>query len=437
MSAPLPPGQSGWPVLGEALGFAANPYAFIADRVANHGPVVRSRILAQDLAILAGPTAAAAFLDEENVRRKGGLPPHAAALFGDGVVNQLDGEAHRRRKRHLMNALDHHALAHYLPASRELLRTRLAAWRAAGEVGFEAEANRASLALNLSNFLGIAATDDELAAGVKGYSDFGKALVGLPIAFPGSALARARKFNAEMHARFEATVAARRATPTGDGASRMVASEVEGERLSDREIALELQHALFASSGLPAWFALAVRTLSEQPALDDALRAEVSGLPADPSGRQYAEADLLNRFILELKRTGLVIPITAFGVARRDFEVEGHTVPKGWLVVWATCASHTDPKVAPYTSAGTFDPERYAAPREEHRPLHHFAPQGPGEALTSHRCAGVEYSTFILQIFLVELLRGPKFTLPPQDLSLDTSELPARHKGGLRVRFEA
>lgn len=435
MTSPLPPGSTGWPIVGEALAFAADPFQFVASRVAVHGPVLRTRVMDKHLAILSGPEAAAAFLDEANVKREGGLPPHAAALFGAGVVNQVDGAAHRRRKRHLMAALDGAALAHYLPEARKLLRARLARWHKAGDVRLEVEAGLASTELTLANLTGIREDDATLARYIERYVDFAKALLGLPLALPGTPLRRARRFNDEMRARFREIAAARRVSPTGDGVSRMVASEVDGERLSDHDVALELQHAVFAAGGLWSWFAHGARVLAERPDVEAPLREEVAALPADPTGREYAEAPRLGRFVREVKRTGPLIPITAIGVARRDFDVGGCTVKEGWLVTWATLASHNDPRLAPYTEPDRFDPERYAPPRSEGAAPNTFAPQGPGEALTSHRCAGVEYSTLILQVFFVELLRGPRFTLPPQDLSLDTSAMPARHRGGLRVKF--
>lgn len=430
---PLPDGSTGWPVVGEALAFGANPFAFMAERVARHGAVARSRLLDKQLAILAGPEAAAAFIDEANVLRAGGLPPHAAALFGRGVVNQIDGDAHRRRKRHLMRALDAEALAHYLPEIRSRIRRRVGRWVAAGELGLQDACILLTLELTLANFVGLAPDDAALARWAKGYEDFGRALFGLPLPLPGTPLARARAFTAKTLATFETIVETRRAAPTGDAASRLVASEVDGERLATADIARELQHLEFAAGGMWGWFCYGARMLAQDPALASPLRALAATLPADPSPRDLVQASALVDFVREVKRLGLVIPMTALGIAQRDFAVAGRRIPKGWLVVWSTCASHVCPGLAPYASPERFDPSRHA--RGEGSATHHYAPQGPGEALTSHRCGGVEYSTLVLLQFFTELLRAPAISLPAQDLTMDLSRIPAQWRGGLRVRF--
>ncbi|MBA2665213.1 MAG: cytochrome P450 [Bradymonadaceae bacterium] len=430
---PLPPGSTGWPLVGEALALTANPFKFMGDRATRHGVVTRSRLMNKDLAILAGPEAAAIFLDEANIRRAGGLPPHAADLFGAGVVNQIDGDEHRRRKRHLMHTVDAEALAHYLPVIRRHVRARVAQWSKAGEIKLQDACIVLTQELIFANFAGLEPDEATLLRYARGYADFGKALFGLPLALPGTPLARARAFSQEMRQTFSQVVEARRTAPTGDGVSRLVASEVDGEHLATQDIARELQHLMFAASGLSAWFCYGAQALAQDDTLADRLRAVVSQLGADPSGRELLESPELVAFVREVKRLALLIPITAIGVARQDFAVAGHRIPKGWLVLWSTYASHTSANVAPYASAERFDPSRYE--RGEGEAPHHFAPQGPGEALTSHRCAGVEYSTLVLLQFFVELLRAPRLTLPAQDLSIDMSQLPASWRSGLRVRF--
>lgn len=432
-SLPLPPGSTGWPLVGEALKLGANSFAFMGERTTQHGAVARSRLMNKDLAILAGPNTADAFLDESNVQRAGGLPPHAAALFGSGVVNQIDGDAHRRRKQHLMRALDAVALASYLPEIRSSIRARVHAWTAAGEVRLQDECIALTLEMIFANFAGIHPDADALKRYAQGMNDFGRALFGLPLALPGTPLARARVFVTETRALLTQIIESRRTNGTTDAISRLIASDVEGERLSTEDIAKEVLHLTFAASGLWAWMCFGAQTLASNAALESRLRAVVATLPADPSGRQLFETEALNAFVHEVKRLGLIIPITAVGVARRDFEVGGYRVPKGWLVLWTTYGSHHSAGVAPYSAPETFDIDRYA--RGEGTERHHFAPQGPGEALTSHRCGGVEYSTLALSQFFVELLRAPKLRVVPQDLTMDMSRLPASWKDGLRVRF--
>lgn len=433
--APLPPGSTGIPWLGEAHHLARDPFAFVRDRAASHGTVARSRLLGRDLILLSGPSTAPAFVDPENIRRAGGLPPHAAALFGAGVVNQIDGDAHRVRKAHLMAALGPEALAALLPVVRERLRARIAAWAAKGEVSLQAEARLAGMALTYENFTGLVEGDDRLAEIGKGYADFGSALVGLPFALPGTALRRAQRFVEAQKAVYADVVRQRRAAPGNDVVSRLLGSEVDGQRLADEDLVLELQHLVFAASGLWAWFCVGAEVLARDTALAERLRAAIAGLPAEPSGRQYVECELLTGFVMEVKRVAMIVPFTAIGVAKRDFVVDGFKVPAKALVAWSTHASHVTPKVAPYSDPARFDADRYGAGRQEHAAPHAFAPQGPGQPLTSHRCAGVEYTTLVLEVFFVELLRGSTFTVPEQDLSLDSSSIPAHWPSGLRVRF--
>jgi retinoid hydroxylase len=430
---PLPPGSKGLPLLGEAAAIASNPYAFIAERVTRHGAVSRSRLMNRDLAILAGPEAAAAFLDEHNVRRAGGLGPPAGELFGAGVVNQLDASAHRRRKQHLMAALDAKALEHYLPEIRRFVRARLERWHAAGQIDLQDESIIFNQQLVFGNFVGLELDDATLRRYARGFTDFGKALFGLPIGLPGTPLARARVFRAELLEALSRVTEARRKEPTGDAASRLVGSVVDGEQLTTTDIALELQHLLFAASGLWAWFCYGTKALATDEALAQGLRAVAARLSEEPSGRELMECAELVAFVREVKRLALVLPITPTGVALKDFAVGGYRIPKGWLVLWATCASHTVPGVAPYESPERFDPTRYA--RGEGAGPNHFAPQGPGEALTSHRCGGVEYSTLVLLQFFAALLRGPNIRMQTQNLRMDETQLPARWKGGLQASF--
>lgn len=83
-----------------------------------------------------------------------------------------------------------------------------------------------------------------------------------------------------------------------------------------------------------------------------------------------------------------------------------------------------------------FDPGRFDPGRAEH--LRHefaFVPQGAGDMQHSHVCAGIEYTTVLLSAFIIELLRGYEWSLPPQDLDFVWAKIPAEPRSGLMVDF--
>jgi cytochrome P450 len=75
----------------------------------------------------------------------------------------------------------------------------------------------------------------------------------------------------------------------------------------------------------------------------------------------------------------------AFAVYREaleTFEFGGHTIEEGSDVLVFTTATHADPRY--FEKPAVFDIDRYAAPRNEHRQGHCFAPYGGGP----HICLG-------------------------------------------------
>lgn len=62
-------------------------------------------------------------------------------------------------------------------------------------------------------------------------------------------------------------------------------------------------------------------------------------------------------------------------------------------------------------------------------------PHGPGKPETSHHCAGTDYASQLVRVFLVTLLRGYTVELPEQDHGYVWSRLTPDPKDGLRARF--
>src|SRR5207244_4642619 len=106
----------------------------------------------------------------------------------------------------------------------------------------------------------------------------------------------------------------------------------------------------------------------------------------------------LGQFVMEVKRLSPILP-AVFGQVKMDFEVNGVRVPAGWRVLWAVYSTNIFRQS--FKDRRRFDPDRFSTPPQN--PFV-YVPQGGGPA-TGHRCGGLEYSTLLLEVFLITLLR--------------------------------
>jgi cytochrome P450 len=436
--APLPPGRRGLPFLGEITKFLADGFGFVEERTRRLGPVFKTRILGRPTAVIVGPDAAGRFIDESHVQREGAMLPHIQTLFGGRSLPVLDGEEHRERKAFVMSAFTREALAAYLPEIQARVDAALASWSGAGELSWLDGFKRLALETICSTIIGVPpgptfdalARDYELVVG--GFSS-------LPIPLPGTAYTRATRALDRILAVYEKNIEEHLARPRDDGLSRILAarSARDGRQIGVEEAKRELHHIVVAGLIVWAWFVSAVTELDRHPEVRARLRAEVSTLPPGPlrlegiMGCRY-----LRQVSMELRRVSPVVHVF-FGKARDTFELAGHRIPRGWMVLWGIRSSHLRAEI--YSEPETFDPERFSPARhEQDRHEHAFVPNGAGDAHRAHKCAGYEFAPLFLDVFLVELLRGgARWTFTPgQDFTLDFSKVPPQPRGGLRARVE-
>jgi retinoid hydroxylase len=433
-SSPLPPGGAGLPLLGETLPFLKDGFGFVADRAARHGPIFRTRILGRPTAVLAGPDASGRFIDSE-VQRAGSMPPHVQELFGGNALPLLDGDPHLSRKTFILAAFTREALASYLPAIESQVGEALGRWAGQQEVVWIPELKRLAIEVICATVMGIPPGPDTEAL----RRDYGlvlHAFSALPIPLPGTTFSRGRAALGRILARFGAAVEEHQRNAHDDGLSRILAAtDAAGRRIGVEECKAELHHLIIAGLIVFAELAATVMQLTRHPEVRRRLQAEVEALPAGAgmSLESLAGAPYLMQVVMEIKRLCPILPVL-FGKARESFEFKGHTVPAGWMVLWAHQLSHLSPEV--YTDPERFDPERFSAARAEHRRHPYaFVPHGAGPA-HGHRCPGTDLATCLMQVFTVELLRGYDWELVAgQDLDYDWSLIPPEPKDGLRARL--
>ncbi len=432
MNTPLPPGNPGLPFLGETLALLADPYQFQTERRLRYGPVFRSRILGREFAFLSGPEGMEAFLDPERVSRQNGHPGHVGELFAGKNMGMLDGPRPAVLKRAMLSAFTPEHLERYLAELRPLFSQSLQAWAARGGGALEVELQRLAVSAIARNVLGLEG-GPQLESLFQNYLRLTAGFLSPPINLPGTTYRRALAARDAVVRHLGELVVARRAAPCADGLSAMLqAPPADGRALDDLEVVLELNHMFIAGYIVYALFAELMMRLAADPALAARVEAEIMGLPEALSIASLGRSTLLTHLIMEAKRTAPIVPF-AFGSAAKTFTHAGFLVPEGWGVQLALTLSNSDPAV--FTQPEQFDPDRYAAPREEHRKHPHaWHPQGSGPP-EGHRCLGVEYSTLVTELFLIELVRGYRYRLPPGPAARRWNLIPAGFVDGFKVEL--
>lgn len=432
-----PPGDTGLPLLGETLPFLKDQFHFIEERQGRFGKVFRSHILFKDTVLLVGPEGVRVFNDESKVQRQGGMAPHIADFFGGTSLPLLDGALHRQRKQQVMGAFGRAALAQYAPVMEDVVARYLARWSAAGEATITEELKNLALEVIARTMVG-SDGGAEFEANVRDFKVMVKAFTAIPVPLPGTAFAKAKAAQARIFDRYRAVLAERTAKPTDDGLSRMLAQTAEdGTRIAGEDALKELHHFNLAGYITFAHMAHGLVALAQDDALRERLRAEIAEHIG--SGPVTLEAlhgmPLLENVTKEMKRRAPFVAVS-FGKAKSEFTVDGKTVPAGWMVMLCNYAGGNDPDI--FAAPERFDPDRYAEPRSEHlKDPAGFAPQGLGEPLKGHKCAGVDYSSILMKIFVVRLVRDYDTKLPPQDLAYRWELIPPEYRSGLRVALTA
>ena len=270
-----------------------------------------------------------------------------------------------------------------------------------------------------------------MVAHVNDYGMITRAFGAVPIDVPCSDYGRSLRAVDRSLERLTRVVVDHRHRRTNDGLSLILQASSQLEpKLTDRDIARELHHMVLAGFIVFVEFAGLVIELGRRPRVRRRLLNEV--LTHAPSGpvslEQMARMPYLHQVCLETKRLTPVVPF-AIGMAKRDFEFSGYRIPQGYMLGHILYAAMQDPDV--FDNPSKFDSDRFADETDEHK-LPNLVPQGAGEFYgRGHLCAGLDFSTQLMRIFALYLVRDYEWVFSKQDLSFDTTQLPPVPTDGL------
>jgi cytochrome P450 len=429
---PTPPGSLGWPLVGETIAFARDPRAFFEDRFRRHGEVFKTHVFGHPLVCLSGPKALDFLADEHYFTRVDASPAPVRALLGEDALPFIDAPAHRKRKRLLLQALGEGALAPQVPVVEAIVRRYARKWERLGRFAWVPQLKSMGFAIGDSVFLGASPDGGNLAI-ERALTAFVDGELALPLPFPCTAYGRAGAARDTLLAHVRRVIAARRSTPGEDVVSRAVAArDEEGDGLTERELAMELVHFLFAAHSA-LWAALAHLglVLAGNPAIAEHARAEVLRVvPSGPlSWATLERLDYVDRVVREVLRYKAIAPATFFARVRRGFTYGRFAVPTGWLAIGLVRGTMELASVFPHPEH--FDPDRFAATPGDPAG---YVPQGAGPP-DGHRCGGETFTRLTMRLVAALLLREYVWTLPAQDFSDRTEGMVPVPRDDLIVDF--
>jgi cytochrome P450 len=398
--------------LGEAYWRERGP--FLARLYAAMGPIVRAQLGRTEVVFLLGPAANQFVLQTHR---------HAFS-YREGwgwIFNQttepaslltMDEPEHGVHRRIMRPALTARRLAGYHALLARIIDRRLASWLARGVVDLYEESR--------------VITFDAVAEALLAVGSGRDLMLWRAVYLHG-----AHRRRQELTARYRQLIAQRRLQPADDVLGLLAqATDTLGQPLDDAQIIAHADTLLVAghetSASLAAW---AMYLLAEHPAYHERICAELADLDRDPEpsrlpGRQLP---LIEYLLSEAERLYPPIPIAARGI-REAVVFAGHTLPAGTKVFYSAAATHLLPEI--WQEPASFDPDRFAPPREEHRKVPYtLVGFGGGPRV----CIGFSFARYELALLLSRIATLFLLTTVPGQTIVQRYGVTSRPRHGIRV----
>jgi cytochrome P450 len=317
----------------------------------------------------------------------------------NSVILSVEGDDHTRLRRLVSRAFTPRAVAELQPRMREIAHELVDRFSGDGRVDFMEEFADPFPARVICELLGVPRDQHDA---FRGWAND----LGLLFSFTfADNKERIEAALAGLYAATDALIAQRRARPTGDLLSALIAAEADGSRLSTEELRTMVSALLFAGQDTTSHqLGSAIATFLRHP-------EQWSLLAQQP--------ELAAQAVEEVVRVAPTSPLTS-RIATEDLEVDGVAIPAGSHLSLLTAAGNTDP------AAFGADADRFDITASR-RPLLTF---GGG----IHFCLGA----YLARIEMAEALPLLARRLGPIELDGDPTWRPAMGIAGpvmLPIRF--
>ncbi|KAF7151386.1 hypothetical protein RHSIM_Rhsim02G0210700 [Rhododendron simsii] len=435
VDANLPPGGSGWPIVGETLDFVINPEKFISDRMKKHSPdIFRTNFFGEKIVIICGPNGHRFLFSNEDKHFTLYLPKSIKKLFFSSSPKTDKG--YRNSDVKLLRSpgfLKPEALVNYVAGMDSIIQKQLKTHlEGKAEVKIYPISRSITLAIACRFFLGIENPERV----VKLLGPFDKVSYGmhsLPFNIPGTTFYYAIKAAKVIRKELVDVIAEKKArltlgAPTPDLCTTMIV----GGTMSDEEITDKMMGFLVAGyTTVATAITFFMKFVGERPDIYHKILSEQLEISKSKQPEELLCWDDMQKMkyswavVCETMR--MAPPILGnFREAITDFSYAGFTIPKGCKVFWTvhTTQRNSECFQEPYK----FDPSRFM--EGDKMPMYTYVPFGGGPRM----CPGKEYARFVILTFIHNMVKKYKWELVDRNEKVLGSMMPVPEQG-LPVRL--
>lgn len=367
--------------------------------------VFETRFFGKKAICMGGREAAKLFYDNEKFERYGAAPNRVReTLFGDKGVQTLDGQEHRHRKAMFMDFMKEDNLNRLQEIVSKHWEQMIQHWEHVSRVVLYDEMKK-MLCAAACEWAGVPIHTEEIEERTKALSS----LFESPAKFgPGHWKGRYERNAVESW--LEKLAADVREHEPGNDANTLLHQfsfhrDMNGELLPPKVVAVEVINVIRPIIAIAIYVNFMVLALEQFP-------KEKSKLERDFERYVYP-------FIHEVRRYYPFFPFVAARV-KQDFVWKDFTFQKGTLTYLDIYGTNHDPELWE-------NPERFDSDRFLGRDIDsfQFIPQGGGDYLTGHRCAGEKVTIEVMKTVLDRLLHRIDYELPEQDYSYSLVNIPS------------
>ncbi|WP_106476423.1 cytochrome P450 [Phytohalomonas tamaricis] len=390
-------------------------YLFISNHCHQHqADLFQARLLFEKTLLMRGEEAARLFYNADYCKREGAAPVRLQkTLFGVGGVQALDGELHHVRKQMFMSLMTPEGIDRLVTLTRQVWNDYLDRWTAMDRVVLFEE-SKEILCRAVCAWAGVPLAEEDVRQRTE---DLNAMIEGASAIGPQHWHARLGRKRAEqwIGALIEQVRDGELSVAEGSALHTVATHhDANGEKLDTHVAAVEVLNLLRPTVAVSRYITFVAHALHEH----GHCLAPLQGEHRD----EYAEW-----FVQEVRR---VYPFFPFAAARLrdDVDWRGYRLPKDTRVLLDLYGTNHDARL--WDDPEAFRPERFHG--WEGNP-YSLIPQGGGDHYANHRCPGEWITIALMKMTLNLLTNSMEYDVPPQDLSISLTKIPALPESGFVI----